>query len=147
MFYPNEGPAGWCIYKAADTNETLTLSVIVVEPPVVIVGDSADVTLRAVRWHVELETNTQDKLFESEWTHASDSEAKAIDVDQFGFVKPITVTVPAASSVTLFRAPMIIDWLGHAPTVLATQRVLPATYGVLGAPGSPTQSEGCLASI
>ena len=146
-FYPNEGPAGWCIYKAADAKALLTLSVIVVEPPVVIVGGSAGGRLRAVRWHIELETNTQDKLFESEWIHASDSEAKVVDIDQFGFVKPISVAVPAAPSITIFRAPMVIDWLGNGATVLATQRVLPAAYGVLGASGSATQPGGCPAGI
>ena len=146
-FYPNEGPAGWCIYKAANEKAPLTLSVIVVEPPVIIVGDSTGAGLRAVRWHIELETNTQDKLFESEWIPAFDSEAKMINVDQFGFTKPISVAVPAAASITVFRAPMVIDWLGHGTTVLATQRVLPAAYGVLGAPGSATQPGGCPATI
>jgi len=142
-FYPNEGPAGWCIYKAAGTKAPPTLAVIVVEPPVVMVGDTAAGRLRAVRWHIELETNTQDKLFESDWIHASDSEAKTIAVNQFGFVKPISIAVPAAPAITVFRAPMVIDWLGRGSTVLATQRVLPAAYGVLGAPGSATQPGGC----
>ncbi len=146
-FYPNEGPAGWCIYKAANRKAPLTLSVIVVEPPVVIVGDSAGDTLRAVRWHIELETNTQDKLFESEWLHSSESEAKMIDVGQFGFVKPISIAVPAAHSITVFRAPMVIEWLGHGATVLATQRVVPAAYGMLGAPGWAPQPGGCPATI
>ena len=96
-----------------------------------------------MRWHIELETNTQDKLFESEWIHASDSEAKTIDVNQFGFVKPISIAIPDAPSITVFRAPMIIDWLGARSSVLATQRVLPATYGVLGASVSATQPGGC----
>ena len=146
-FYPNEGPAGWCIYKAANKKAPLTLAVIVVEPPVVIVGDTTGGRLRAVRWHVELQTNTQDKLFESEWIQASNSESKVIEVNQFGFVKPISVAVPAAPAITVFRASMVIDWLGRGSTVLATQTVLPAAYGVLGASGSATQPGGCPARI
>jgi hypothetical protein len=142
-FYPDEGPAGWCIYKSADEKARPTLSVILVQPPVVTVSQSAGGSLQSVRWHIELERNTQDKIFNAEWIHARDSRVTAMDVNQYGFVIPISIAVPAASSITVFRAPMIIDWLGKQATVLATQQVLPATYGVLGAPDSAIQPGGC----
>lgn len=143
-FYPNEGPAAWCIYKAGDANRPPALSVIVVEPPVIVVGDGASAArLRAIRWHFQLESNTQDKLFESEWSQVADSQSNTIDRQQFGFTKPISLKVPVADSITVFRTPLVIDWLGAKGLVLASQRVVPGIYGVLGATNRSPQPGSC----
>jgi hypothetical protein len=144
-FYPNEGPAVWCIYKPGPAGGSAALSVILVEPPIVIVGDGASPRLRTVRWHIELETNTQDKLFDADWIPNMQSKAQVINVarGEIGFVKPISVDVPQADSITIFRAPMVFDWLGPNRTVLDSQRVVPMTYQTLGATDSALQPGGC----
>jgi hypothetical protein len=146
-FVSNEGPPAWCIYRSPARKTSHSLSIIVVEPPIVMVDPAAMSRVRGVRWHVDLETNSQDKLFEAEWRVVAASSPAVITEHQFGFTKPLSVRIPRGDSIAIYRAPIVVDWLGEGDELLATQRAVPADYGALGGAGLEPQPAGCLASI
>lgn len=149
--FVDEGPVAWCIYRDKPRQDRLSLAIIVVEPPVVLPEQQAlsAGSLHAASWHVELESNSQDKIFEAAWQPSATSEAARVDLErgQYGFVKPISIKVPAADSLTVYRTPILVDWLGKGDEVLAEQLVQPATYGTLGAPSAEPAPGGCPARI
>jgi len=146
-FVSNEGPPAWCIYRSPAGRARRSLSIIVVEPPIILIDPGAMTQLHGVRWHVDLETNAQDKLFEAEWRVLRESSADAINAHQFGFTKPLSVRVPKGDSIAIYRAPIVVDWLGQGDELLATQRVVPGDYGALGGADLVPQSAGCPAKI
>ena len=143
-FFDELGPTVWCIYQSQGLARP-ELSAMVVASPVVMVGPgSADRKLRVVRWHVSVESNTQDKIFESAWAHVVDSRTQRIALTdgRTSSFDPVDVRVPTATPITIYRATIVVDWIGQRGQMLGSQQVSPTSYGVVGA-SFPTGPGGC----
>jgi hypothetical protein len=143
-FSYNRGPAAWCVYSTR--GERPRLQSVVIEPPLVFTGPRSDeVGLAAVSWHVELESNRQNKLFEAEWTPSAASPAQRIPVRN-AVVDPfeaISLEAPDADSITIFRTALVVEWLGNDAHNIATQRLLPPSYSALGGVTFAAAPGGC----
>jgi hypothetical protein len=143
-FSYNRGPAVWCVYST--NRKRPRLQTVVVEPPLVFTGPrSAQADLRAVRWHVQLETNTQDKLFEAEWASSVKSATQRVPVKDAAVdaFTTIALAVPAADSITIFRTALIVEWLDAEAREIATQLLLPRSYSALGGVAFGDAPGGC----
>jgi hypothetical protein len=154
VFYANSdgtgGPGAWCIYKAGSRATRTSLVAIVVEPPVIRPGAALrEGQLHSVSWHVELQSNTQDRIFYADWQRSARSAPSAIDLvrGDVGFVKPISVTVSAASTISVYRTSVVVEWLDRHGKPLARQDFLTPIYGTLGSEPTPAGSGGCAAVI
>jgi hypothetical protein len=144
------GPGAWCIYRSGGQIARPSLSIVVVEPPLIQPGGTlGDGQLKSVSWHVDLQTNTQDKIFYAEWQDSGQSKATTIDLARggLGFYMPISVAVKDTSPITVYRSSIVVDWLDRHGQVLAEQNLPTTTYGTLGATSSDLGAGGCAAVI
>ena len=144
VFFPGYGPGVYCIYSARNTSRPLMKSMVVEAP---LVMPNLDAPVGRVRMHVELERNSEDKIFESDWQPVSKSSTQVTRANGSWPFDSVLIKVPRAPGVTLYRATIVVDWLDVRGRVLETQSIRPTSYGPLGDADFPVTDGGCAAAI
>lgn len=146
-FNATGGPTVHCLYKSAAAGSRSRLTSMIADSPIIFPSLSS--LAHKVAWRVEVEANTQDKIFEADWQLVGRSKAKEAKFDgpAPAAFDPIFVKVPPADSITLYRVTLLVDWLDARGRTLETQQIHPTTYGPLGNANAPLGPGGCAAAV
>ena len=143
MFTTSDGPEVHCLYKSDPLTSRNGLASMIVDAPLVFPGNHSSAK---VGWRVEVESNTQDKIFEAEWQPVSRSKTVRVKFDGTpATFEPMFVKVRRADPITIFRVIIDVDWLDRHGNVLEAQQIHPTVYGPMGNANGPLGPGGCAA--
>jgi len=145
-FTTGDGPNVHCLYQSKTPADRTSLTSMIVDSPLVVPSPGSSAA--KVRWHVSVESNTQDKIFEADWQPVSNSKAVQDKFNDMAppLFEPMLVKVPRADSITIYRVTIEVDWLDHHGNVLEVQQIHPTVYGPMGNINAPLGPGGCAAA-
>jgi hypothetical protein len=121
-----------------------------IQPPVVPSlqrGDPRDI--RQVAWHVELQENRLDRLFDREWVRVAESRSQqgAVSSSRPTSFGPLTMDYGASrdQETSVFRVVVVVEWLTRNLELAGRGSVLAPSYLEASDPVTEIRTEGCRA--